>query len=91
MPVKGDDFARTETNVNRHPEGGGISAFLREVDDVFPNPGAENVHLRVTATGDTCSVYVNGSLIPAATPKDSKRLGVLFTLPLRTIPDCAPG
>jgi hypothetical protein len=39
----------------------GYSPPLNQAFDVFPNPGAENTHIRVQVTGNVYSAYVNGS------------------------------
>ncbi|HUD04101.1 MAG TPA: IPT/TIG domain-containing protein [Candidatus Paceibacterota bacterium] len=44
---------------------------LDEVDNVFQNPGSENDHVHVVVSGNTYSVYLNGSTQPVSTLVDN--------------------
>ena len=53
--------------------GGVVSPKLNEVSGLFTS-GVSNAHLRVEMRGDTYSVYVDGSSIPATTLDDQRLL-----------------
>jgi hypothetical protein len=51
--------------------GGSIGGILNPSAVVFTSPGVQDVHLHVTAIGNTYSVYVDGSATPATTLVDN--------------------
>src|SRR5258706_2908442 len=50
---------------------GNAGHLLNVVSNVFSNPGVQDVHIHVTAIGNTFSAYVDGSLTPTATFTES--------------------
>jgi len=56
----------TQANYNNPP-------ILNQAFNVFTNPGAENVHLRIEVDGNVYSAFVNGATTPTTTLVETNR------------------